>query len=165
MDLGFAVCSPKAPKCPSCPLKDVCLAYAEQRAWAHPVAASSHFPSHAPVADIEDACGLCEPLDADEQSRPGPSRYPMAKVRKAPREEATVVLVLESHDRQRVLVVQREETGLLAGQSEFIAVDLPTGVSDAKRESMLAGRVAALFGKVFKLDDVVDRIAEPEVRG
>ena len=163
MDLGYSTCSPKTPKCPSCPLKDICLAYAEQCASAHPVATSSHFPA-APVADIEDACDLCEPLDADAQARPGPSRYPMAKVRKAPREEATAVLVLESHDRKRVLVVQREETGLLAGQSEFIAIDLPAGVSDAKRESMLAGRVAALFGKAVKLDDLVNRVAEPEVR-
>ena len=88
----------------------------------------------------------------------------MAKVRKAPREEATAVLVLESHDRQRVLVVQREETGLLAGQSEFIAIDLPAGVSEAKRETMLGGRVAALFGKAVKLETVVNRVAEPEVR-
>lgn len=151
MDLGFSICQPQNPKCPSCPLVDKCLAYAELRA-------TEHSESVAEPVDIE-ACHICVPMDSADLAQPGPLRYPMRKVRKAPKEEAVAVLVLDSAD--RVLLVQRPEKGLLAGQWEFVAVDLTTNANAAKREKMLTVRLAEIIGK-SKLE-LSDRTEEPEV--
>ena len=55
MELGSTVCTPR-PRCSDCPITATCRVYTEARAWAKGGAT-------APPADIEELCGLCEPLD------------------------------------------------------------------------------------------------------
>ena len=85
------------------------------RTLAHPPAASPP-----PIADVEDLCELCEPVQVTRDA--GVTLYPMAKERKKAREEETAVCMLEweqagggekeeGRKERKVLVVKRPEKG------------------------------------------------------
>ncbi|KAG5914469.1 hypothetical protein E4U53_004639 [Claviceps sorghi] len=58
MELGSTVCTPK-PNCAACPITASCRVYGEAKTMtSRPNAAG-------PVADMEDACTLCEPFEQD----------------------------------------------------------------------------------------------------
>ena len=59
MELGSTVCTPR-PRCDECPISSTCRAYSEGRALA------GRRQSPAVVADIEDACTVCEQLDTED---------------------------------------------------------------------------------------------------
>ncbi|UNI19356.1 hypothetical protein JDV02_005543 [Purpureocillium takamizusanense] len=65
MELGSTVCTPK-PDCAACPITTTCRAYAEGMALADNMKETSSSPRDAVVADIEDACTLCKPMEEDE---------------------------------------------------------------------------------------------------
>jgi A/G-specific adenine glycosylase len=168
MDLGYSVCTPRNPKCTACPLSSRCLALAEVTALKRSKTSSFFGTSR----DIEDAavraspngkgkgkaCTLCTPFDPSSCLGPsgdGVAHYPAKKVRKAVPEEETAVRIVEvvagseGVDDRRVLVVQRPEKGLLAGQWEFPAIDLPPGEEStpASRGMAIGKRLGALFGR------------------
>ncbi|KAJ6443758.1 A/G-specific adenine DNA glycosylase [Purpureocillium lavendulum] len=60
MELGSTVCTPK-PNCASCPITATCRAYSEGLTVADKTAR----PARGGVADIEDACTLCVPMEQD----------------------------------------------------------------------------------------------------
>ena len=59
MELGSTVCTPR-PRCDECPIQATCRAYGEGKALSEKRQAPTV------VADIEDACTLCAPLDTED---------------------------------------------------------------------------------------------------
>lgn len=166
MDLGYAICTPRNPKCSECPLSQRCLAYAEIRAIKSSKASSFFAPKSDDMEDVVATtrkkgkpCTLCTPFDPKACLGPsgeGVAHYPAKKIKKAIPEEETAVRIVEVQPSgtsakadRLVLVVQRPEKGLLAGQFEFPAVDLPVDV-DSTSETRVAAmrkRLIALLGR------------------
>lgn len=133
-DLGATICTPKNPSCSSCPISDHCIAYAQT------------IPSTS-TAEIEDLCKLCEPLpDADLAV----TRYPMAKIRKKPREEETPTCLLEwrSPTESKYLLVKRPNEGLLAGMLEFPTRDFEAPKKPKERMEAIKELVEECLGEV-----------------
>ncbi|KAG6008155.1 hypothetical protein E4U21_004912 [Claviceps maximensis] len=58
MELGSTICTPK-PNCVACPISASCRVYGEAKTMANPSSGTQH------IADMEDACTLCEPFEED----------------------------------------------------------------------------------------------------
>lgn len=58
MELGSTICTPR-PNCALCPVTESCRVHGEAETMSQP-AKTDH-----PVADIEDACPICEPFEQD----------------------------------------------------------------------------------------------------
>lgn len=139
IELGATVCKVRDPDCSSCPLQQWCRAYRYEHTaidsvrrlihllsvrrrdpatnfYLHlqvPSASSSmNAPTRDELPDIEELCGLCEPLPV----RPSVTAFPMKVDRKKAREELDIVNVVEwrrnagSEDRW-FLLVKRPEGG------------------------------------------------------
>uniref|UniRef100_A0A663M752 Adenine DNA glycosylase n=1 Tax=Athene cunicularia TaxID=194338 RepID=A0A663M752_ATHCN len=114
MELGATVCVPKAPLCGECPVKQHC------RAWRRVSMTSKSVP------DVEDCgvggCPLCPPATEPWDSRLGVTNFPRKAAKKQPRVVKTATCVLERrgcHGAPEYLIVQRPNSGLLAGLWEF----------------------------------------------
>ncbi|KIY45065.1 DNA glycosylase [Fistulina hepatica ATCC 64428] len=138
IELGSTICRVKDPKCGECPIRAWCKAYAYAQAGSHPHTVSNLVLNAMSVADIEDACTLCEPLTGLSVTS-----YPMKVVRKKAREELDVVNVLEwrphaDAEERWILLVRRPEGGLLAGLYEFPTIPDVTALSaDSCTKSIL----------------------------
>jgi len=165
MELGATLCKPREANCVSCPLSQWCRAYQEKQVLCGlddaPPTRLKERGSHVDDLDMEDVCGLCQPLES--RSTPSDGHvliYPMAKERKkAARREVAVCLVIwqetpssrseKDHrlenappvttGQTKTLVIKRPEKGLLAGLWEFPSIDLPTSndsTGEGRREAV-----------------------------
>ena len=134
MELGSTVCTPK-PNCSECPITSTCRVFGEGMLVANEPERARGVDEAKPVADIEDACQLCEPFEEDSpgdletKSRTRSSdgineiidhakRFPVKTAKKATREEECLVCALRRSD-GRYLIQRRPSKGLLAGMWEF----------------------------------------------
>lgn len=165
MELGATLCKPREANCASCPLSQWCRAYQEKQVLcglddAPPIPLKKR-SSHKDDVDMENVCGLCQPLESRSPQSDGHVLiYPMAKERKkAARREVAVCLVIwqespssrseQDHPLEyasplstgqtQTLVLKRPEKGLLAGLWEFPSIDLPTSndsTGEGRREAV-----------------------------
>lgn len=113
IELGSTVCKVRDPECGTCPIQNWCSAYQNSESKESAKEDNTH------MVDIEDICGLCEPLTGN-----GVMSYPMKAERKKAREELDIVNVVEwrpiqNSDERWFLFRRRPSTGLLAGLYEF----------------------------------------------
>ncbi|KAH0829201.1 DNA glycosylase [Lanmaoa asiatica] len=125
IELGSTVCKVRDPTCGDCPLRPWCRAYQETQSDSVRVSSFQ--------ADIEELCGFCGPLPADEPDMGLVTIYPMKVERKKAREELDSVNAIEwrtaDGHKRFFLLVRRPEGGLLAGLHEFPTVPNISGVS------------------------------------
>lgn len=140
MELGAIICTPKGPKCSTCPLKSSCKAYRQvqkqKSGQEGPIknalktsqnGVKNEVKTEIREDDIEDFAEnfLALPSSVPWDPHLGVMNYPQKPLKKAPRSEHIVVLVLElvndlkSSGDSKWLIVQRPKTGLLAGLWEF----------------------------------------------
>ncbi|XP_009957068.1 PREDICTED: LOW QUALITY PROTEIN: A/G-specific adenine DNA glycosylase, partial [Leptosomus discolor] len=152
MELGATVCVPKAPLCGECPVKQHCrarrrvekeLAFASQKLLG----------KAAPVLDVEDCgvggCPLCPPATEPWDSSLGVTNFPRKAAKKQPRVVQMATCVLERrgcHGAPEYLIVQRPNSGLLAGFWEFPSIPLAQGLQEKQRE-VLADHLQAWTGQ------------------
>ncbi|XP_074236817.1 adenine DNA glycosylase isoform X5 [Saimiri boliviensis] len=126
MELGATVCTPQRPLCSQCPVQSLCRA--RQRVERErPLASRSLLDS----PDVEECapstgqCQLCLPPSEPWDQTLGVVNFPRKASRKPPREESSATCVLEQSralGSARILLVQRPNSGLLAGLWEFPSV-------------------------------------------
>ncbi|XP_020012046.1 adenine DNA glycosylase [Castor canadensis] len=128
MELGATVCTPQRPLCSQCPVQNLCRAH--QRVLREQLSASQSLPGS---PDVEECapntgqCQLCPPPTEPWDPILGVANFPRKANRKPPREEHSATCVLEQPKAlggARVLLVQRPNSGLLAGLWEFPSVTL-----------------------------------------
>uniref|UniRef100_A0A8D0UDT3 Adenine DNA glycosylase n=1 Tax=Sus scrofa TaxID=9823 RepID=A0A8D0UDT3_PIG len=126
MELGATVCTPQHPLCSQCPVQSLCRAH--QRVEREQLSASQSLPG---TCDIEACapntgqCQLCAPPTEPWDKTLGVANFPRKANRKPPREESSAICVLEqprAFGGARLLLVQRPNSGLLAGLWEFPSV-------------------------------------------
>ncbi|XP_070101715.1 dual specificity testis-specific protein kinase 2 isoform X4 [Equus przewalskii] len=128
MDLGATVCTPQRPLCSQCPLQSLCRA--RQRVEREQLSASQSLPGSADVeecAPITGQCQLCTPPTEPWDQSLGVANFPRKASRKSLREECSATCVLEQPRAlggARILLVQRPNSGLLAGLWEFPSVTM-----------------------------------------
>ncbi|XP_074077673.1 adenine DNA glycosylase isoform X2 [Macrotis lagotis] len=132
MELGAMVCTPRGPLCPECPVRDFCQA--QKRVERVRAGASRKLlgsPEQEKTLDVEECapskaglCLLCLPPSEPWHQDLGVANFPRQPARKAPREQQAAVCVLEQPgpEASRFLLVQRPNSGLLAGLWEFPSV-------------------------------------------
>ncbi|KAH7105191.1 DNA glycosylase [Auriculariales sp. MPI-PUGE-AT-0066] len=131
IELGSTVCKPRAPSCAACPVQSSCVAYRLGDSCGAVVdIEDAARPSTAPTGE---QCSICIPLPITG----GVTRFPMAKVRKKPREEIDAAFVISCS--KWVLLAKRPEKGLLGGLWEFPTV--PADSVDASADSVLRQRI------------------------
>uniref|UniRef100_A0A8C4L4T4 Adenine DNA glycosylase n=1 Tax=Equus asinus TaxID=9793 RepID=A0A8C4L4T4_EQUAS len=128
MDLGATVCTPQRPLCSQCPLQSLCRA--RQRVEREQLSASQSLPGSADVEECAPNTGQCQlctpPTEPWDQSL-GVANFPRKASRKSLREECSATCVLEQPRAlggARILLVQRPNSGLLAGLWEFPSVTM-----------------------------------------
>ncbi|XP_016047130.1 adenine DNA glycosylase isoform X2 [Erinaceus europaeus] len=128
MELGATVCTPQRPLCSQCPVASLCRAY--QRVKQKQLSASRHLLG---CPDVEDCapdagqCQLCAPPTEPWDQTLGVTNFPRKTIRRPPREEFSATCVLEQRRAPggaRILLVQRPNSGLLAGLWEFPSVTM-----------------------------------------
>ncbi|XP_014651934.1 PREDICTED: A/G-specific adenine DNA glycosylase isoform X2 [Ceratotherium simum simum] len=126
MELGATVCTPQHPLCSQCPVQSLCRA--RQKVEREQLSASQSLPGS---ADVEECapntgqCQLCAPPSEPWDQSLGVANFPRKASRKPPREECSATCVLEQPRAlggARILLVQRPNSGLLAGLWEFPSV-------------------------------------------
>ncbi|XP_058408240.1 adenine DNA glycosylase isoform X2 [Diceros bicornis minor] len=126
MELGATVCTPQHPLCSQCPVQSLCQA--RQKVEREQLSASQSLPGS---ADVEECapntgqCQLCAPPSEPWDQSLGVANFPRKASRKPPREECSATCVLEQPRAlggARILLVQRPNSGLLAGLWEFPSV-------------------------------------------
>ncbi|NXL33015.1 MUTYH glycosylase, partial [Glaucidium brasilianum] len=144
MELGATVCVPKAPLCGECPVKQHCRARCRKL-----------FGKPTLVPDVEDCgkrvggCPLCPPATEPWDSSLGVTNFPRKAAKKQPRVVKTATCVLERrgcHGTPEYLIVQRPDSGLLAGLWEFPSLLLPQGLQEEKQQEALADHLQAWMG-------------------
>ncbi|XP_028745587.1 adenine DNA glycosylase isoform X3 [Peromyscus leucopus] len=123
MELGATVCTPQHPLCSRCPVQSLCRAY--QRVEREQLSALPGSPDIEECALKTRQCQLCLPPTKPWDPALGVTNFPRKASRKPPREEYSATCVLE-HPRATgsplILLVQRPNSGLLAGLWEFPSV-------------------------------------------
>ncbi|XP_048207136.1 adenine DNA glycosylase isoform X2 [Perognathus longimembris pacificus] len=142
MELGATVCTPQRPLCSQCPIQSLCQAH--QRVGQEELSASRSLPGS---PDVEECapnpgqCQLCPPPTELWDPTLGVANFPRKATRKPPREECSAICVLEqprAHGGARLLLVQRPNSGLLAGLWEFPSVTLkPSEQHQRKAKALL----------------------------
>ncbi|KAI9201899.1 A/G-specific adenine DNA glycosylase-like protein [Polychytrium aggregatum] len=136
MDLGATVCTPKNPACGSCPVKEYCLALAEQKA-AKSLAGAKFIKGgrkgKSTDQNISDPCDLCLPVEIEECNV---MLYPNKPKRAEKRVEECWVSIVECAKGTSVapkyLLVQRPPTGLLANLWDYPTIQLDVPRPDDK---------------------------------
>ncbi|XP_049631453.1 adenine DNA glycosylase [Suncus etruscus] len=141
MELGATVCTPQRPLCSQCPVQSFCRAY--QRVELKKLVASPSLPS----PDVEECapntgqCLLCAPPTEPWDQTLGVANFPRKASRRPPREECSATCVLEQPGAPggaRILLVQRPNSGLLAGLWEFPSVIVePSAQGQCHRQALL----------------------------
>ncbi|XP_012290159.1 adenine DNA glycosylase isoform X3 [Aotus nancymaae] len=126
MELGATVCTPQRPLCSQCPVQSLCRA--RQRVERERPLASQSLLGSPDVEECAPSTGQCQlclpPLEPWDQTL-GVVNFPRKASRKPPREESSATCVLEqlrARGGARILLVQRPNSGLLAGLWEFPSV-------------------------------------------
>ncbi|XP_036710695.1 adenine DNA glycosylase isoform X3 [Balaenoptera musculus] len=137
MELGATVCTPQRPLCSQCPVQSLCRA--RQRVEREQLSASRSLPGS---RDVEECapntgqCQLCAPPTEPWDQTLGVANFPRKVSRRPPREECSATCVLEQPRAlggARILLVQRPNSGLLAGLWEFPSVTAePSGQHQRK---------------------------------
>ncbi|KAM8789462.1 adenine DNA glycosylase isoform 1-T1 [Rhynchonycteris naso] len=137
MELGATVCTPQHPLCSQCPVQSLCQAH--QRVERAQLVASQNLPGS---PDVEECapntgqCRLCAPPTEPWDQTLGVANFPRKASRRPPREECSATCVLEQPRAlggARILLVQRPNSGLLAGLWEFPSVTVePSGQCQRK---------------------------------
>ncbi|XP_065379483.1 adenine DNA glycosylase isoform X9 [Macaca fascicularis] len=126
MELGATVCTPQRPLCSRCPVQSLCRA--RQRVEREQLLASRSLSGN---PDVEECalntgqCQLCLPASEPWDQTLGVVNFPRKASRKPPREESSATCVLEQPGAlggAQILLVQRPNSGLLAGLWEFPSV-------------------------------------------
>ncbi|XP_054538480.1 adenine DNA glycosylase isoform X21 [Pan troglodytes] len=125
MELGATVCTPQRPLCSQCPVESLCRA--RQRVEREQLLASrslSGSPDVEECAPNTGQCHLCLPPSEPWDQTLGVVNFPRKASRKPPREESSATCVLEQPGAlgAQILLVQRPNSGLLAGLWEFPSV-------------------------------------------
>ncbi|XP_054995367.1 adenine DNA glycosylase isoform X2 [Sorex araneus] len=142
MELGATVCTPQRPLCSQCPVQSLCRAY--QRVELTQLAAPHNQPGSLDVeecASTPGQCPLCAPPTEPWDQTLGVANFPRKASRKPPREEYSATCVVEQPGAPggaRILLVQRPDSGLLAGLWEFPSVSAePSGPQQHQRQALL----------------------------
>ncbi|KAL1776784.1 adenine DNA glycosylase isoform X1 [Sigmodon hispidus] len=125
MELGATVCTPQHPLCSQCPVQSLCRAY--QRVQREQISALPSSPDIEECALQSKQCQLCLPPTKPWDPALGVTNFPRKASRKPPREEYSATCVLEqprATGSPLILLVQRPNSGLLAGLWEFPSVSL-----------------------------------------
>lgn len=134
MELGATVCTPQRPLCSHCPVQSFCRAH--QRVEREQHSASPGSPDIEECALNTGRCQLCLPSTNPWDPTMGVTNFPRKAVRKPPREEHSATCVVEQPGAlggPLILLVQRPNSGLLAGLWEFPSVTLePSGQQQHK---------------------------------
>ncbi|XP_028369625.1 adenine DNA glycosylase isoform X2 [Phyllostomus discolor] len=137
MELGATVCTPQHPLCSQCPVQSLCRAH--QRVEWKQLLASQSLPGSLDVeecAPSTEQCRLCAPPAEPWDQTLGVASFPRKASRRPPREEYSATCVLEQPGAPggaRILLVQRPNSGLLAGLWEFPSVTMePSGQCQRK---------------------------------
>nr|XP_055110599.1 adenine DNA glycosylase isoform X6 [Symphalangus syndactylus] len=125
MELGATVCTPQRPLCSQCPVESLCRA--RQRVEREQLLASRSLlgsPDVEECAPNTGQCHLCLPPSEPWDQTLGVVNFPRKASRKPPREESSATCVLEQPGAlgAQILLVQRPNSGLLAGLWEFPSV-------------------------------------------
>ncbi|XP_078657921.1 adenine DNA glycosylase-like isoform X1 [Branchiostoma floridae x Branchiostoma belcheri] len=172
MELGATVCTPKNPSCGGCPVRGLCTAYQqveiEKKKSANKLEKMLLKKMETPcgVQDIEEVvegCCLCLPKEESLDSSLGVMNYPRKAKKKPPREEKTAVAIISCAEgsETKFLIVQRPETGLLAGLWEFPSVQLGSDGQSETRKSLIDSYLKETLGLTF--EDVEKRTHVGEV--
>ncbi|XP_053776875.1 adenine DNA glycosylase isoform X2 [Desmodus rotundus] len=137
MELGARVCTPQHPLCSQCPVQRLCRAH--QRVEREQLLASQSPPGSPDVEECALSTGQCQlctlPTEPWDQTL-GVANFPRKASRRPPREEYSATCVLEQPGAPggaRILLVQRPNSGLLAGLWEFPSVTVePSGWQQRK---------------------------------
>ncbi|XP_069843469.1 adenine DNA glycosylase-like isoform X4 [Dipodomys merriami] len=142
MELGATVCTPQRPLCSQCPIQDLC--WARQKVEQEQLSVSQSLPGS---PDVEECapnpgqCQLCPPPSEPWDPTMGVTNFPRKATRKPPREECSAICVLEQPRAQGgacFLLVQRPNSGLLAGLWEFPSITLnPSEQHQRKAKALL----------------------------
>ncbi|XP_042535729.1 adenine DNA glycosylase isoform X2 [Dipodomys spectabilis] len=142
MELGATVCTPQRPLCSQCPIQDLC--WARQKVEQERLSGSRSLPGS---PDVEECapnpgrCQLCPPPSEPWDPTMGVTNFPRKATRKPPREECSAICVLEQPRAQGgacFLLVQRPNSGLLAGLWEFPSITLkPSEQHQRKAKALL----------------------------
>ncbi|XP_032755632.1 adenine DNA glycosylase [Rattus rattus] len=129
MELGATVCTPQRPLCSHCPVQSLCR--------AHQRVGQGRLSALPGSSDIEECalntrqCQLCLPSTNPWDPNMGVANFPRKASRRPPREEYSATCVVEQPGATGgplILLVQRPNSGLLAGLWEFPSVTLePSG--------------------------------------
>ncbi|EGV94598.1 adenine DNA glycosylase isoform X2 [Cricetulus griseus] len=125
MELGATVCTPQHPLCSQCPVQSLCQAY--QRMECKQLVALPGSPDIEECALKTRQCQLCLPPTKPWDPTLGVANFPRKASRRPPREEHSATCVLEqprATGGPLILLVQRSNSGLLAGLWEFPSVAL-----------------------------------------
>ncbi|XP_066232238.1 adenine DNA glycosylase isoform X2 [Saccopteryx leptura] len=140
MELGATVCTPQHPFCSQCPVQSLCQAH--QRVERAQLVASQNLPGSPDVEECAPStgqCQLCAPPTEPWDLALGVANFPRKASRRPPREECSATCVLEQPRAlggARILLVQRPNSGLLAGLWEFPSVTVePSG--QCQRQALL----------------------------
>lgn len=132
MELGATVCTPQRPLCSQCPVQSLCRAH--QRVEWEQLQASQSLPGSPDVEECvsnNGQCQLCAPPTEPWDQTLGVANFPRKASRRAPRAECSAICVLEQPRAlggAQILLVQRPNSGLLAGLWEFPSVTVePSG--------------------------------------
>ncbi|KAL0604539.1 Adenine DNA glycosylase [Plecturocebus cupreus] len=154
MELGATVCTPQRPLCSQCPVQSLCRA-SQRVERERPLTSRSLLGS----LDVEECapstgqCQLCLPPSEPWDQTLGVVNFPRKASRKPPREESSATCVLEQPRAlggARILLVQRPNSGLLAGLWEFPSVTWEPS-EQLQRKALLqelqrwAGRLPATY--------------------
>ena len=142
MDLGSAICTPRAPRCLLCPLRDQCAGYATGEPEA--------FPARKAKAERPQRFGTIFWLERDLQPVRAELVEALPSFRIGSREGSTSTSSVRTEGR-KVLLVRRPPRGLLGGMRALPTgawADAPPGLADAPGAAewrLLPGTVAHVF--------------------
>ncbi|XP_077321376.1 adenine DNA glycosylase-like isoform X1 [Lithobates pipiens] len=155
MELGATVCTPKKPVCSECPLQSQCRAYRkveQDSASAVSKLVKKRADSQPAIPpDIEEcgpSCPLCIPSCDSWDRALGVANFPRKSAKKAPRVERTLTCVVERRGgpgEAEYFLLQRPQTGLLAGMWEFPSMLLEKDCTEKERREILCSRLQELI--------------------
>ncbi|XP_054764333.2 adenine DNA glycosylase-like [Lytechinus pictus] len=160
MELGATVCTPQAPQCNTCPVQSHCKAIKQMDHLTRDPATklTKSILSQPPlkkeeIRDIEcaaDGCTLC--LDGPPDTKLGVMNYPRKPKRKPLRQQVHAVCIVERQSSQdsEYLMVQRPDTGLLAGMWEFPSIEIAEDTSPKKMRSKMDNYLKGTLNMTLK---------------
>ena len=153
MELGACICTPKSPKCTLCPVSEHCRALQEVTQRRRPVEGSveSQDTSDCDICgDLNNLIGDIEDLKVE--------MYPMKRAKTKVREQIVASLILIVGD-DKVLMIKRPKTGLLADQWEFPMQILLEREPEKKRNNKQKKRKGKEGGDM-KRGELLERLME-----